>query len=494
LTRDYVEVALVAGLQISVADIDRFVERQMTLGRTPGLALALYGHGEVLLEKGYGHADVARGTPMTERTPVVIGSTTKAMTAAAVLRLIEAGSLDLDAPITTYLPHFRLAEDGAAERITLRHLLSHTAGLPPTPRDAPSFVPPRGEKLVDVYLSELAWARPLWTPGEGWLYANDGYTLAGRIIEAVSGRSYAEYVTEEIFRPLGMDSARFAPTPQPDTDIAAAYDYDGNGDPFLSYFPFDRSYAPGMAIMDAHDALRWLRVMLGKGELDGVRIISEASYSAMTTSQVEGPLPMRGATGMGGYGFGWAMDRLEDALVISHGGSCITMGSQFLFMPEEDLAVAVLANSGTAVTPMVAEGVLSLARGAEPPRSFPEVDRSFQPDRSLWPMIAGMYHAAIPNAGIPGPMPIKYDGHSLVAHTYPAGPNNRAGDIFLAPTSDTTFVLFGRGATGAQASFDIEGFEVKGALQDIPIVKIADQIHAGYMMQWPDSQRGARET
>src|SRR5579875_410207 len=110
--------------QAPIEAIDTFVQSQMELGRMPGLGLAVLHQGVAVLERGYGYADVAKQTPMTERTPVVIGSTTKAMTAAAVMQLVEGGRLALDDRIRAYLPSFRLADEEVAARITVRHLLT----------------------------------------------------------------------------------------------------------------------------------------------------------------------------------------------------------------------------------------------------------------------------------------------------------------------------------------------------------------------------------
>jgi CubicO group peptidase (beta-lactamase class C family) len=471
--------------QAQLAAIDAFVAAQMELGRAPGIGLATYHDGQLVHERGYGFADVARGIPMTERTPVVIGSTTKGVTAAALLQLVEAGQVRLEEPVRTYLPSFRLADEDAASRIAVWHLLTHTAGLPPTPRDAPNFVPPRGDQESQEYIDELATVAPVWPPGAGWLYANDGYTLAGRIIEVVSGTPYAEYVSRRIFAPLGLEGARFAPTREPDPDVATPYDYDGVGEPFPSYFPFDRTYAAGFALMGAHDAARWLQVMLDGGRLDGQRILTPESVAAMMRQQVDARTPGQGTTIRRGYGFGWGVGEVNDIPTVSHGGSAITMGSQFLIAPRERLAVAVVANSGTAVTSIIAEGVLSLLCGTQPARSFPMVDRSYRLDRTRATRIAGTYQATVPQSTIPGPMAIEYNGETLRSRTYPGGSRHRPGDIVLVPVDDTTFVLYGRGATGAVAAFEIAGSEIRGTFQDVPLVKIADQVHQGRITRWP---------
>src|SRR5262249_21092124 len=126
--------------QVPVEEIERFVTEQMALGRTPGLALSVRLDGEPVLERGYGVADVSTQAPMTERSGVIIGSTTKALTCTALLQLVERGLLDLDAPIQRYLPAFRVADPEASARLTVRQAVTHTAGLRPSAADNPKFL------------------------------------------------------------------------------------------------------------------------------------------------------------------------------------------------------------------------------------------------------------------------------------------------------------------------------------------------------------------
>jgi hypothetical protein len=147
------------------------------------------------------------------------------------------------------------------------------------------------------------------------------------------------------------------------------------------------------------------------------------------------------------------------------------MGSQFIFAPEQRLAVAVVANSVSDVTSIVADGAMSLLLGHAPARSFPRLDLAFQPDRALWPRLTGTYRALIPQNKVTGPWTIVLDGDRLRVRTYPGDSRRRPGDIFLLPLADTRFVLFGRGRTGGIASFDADGENVRGTWEDVPIVK-----------------------
>jgi CubicO group peptidase (beta-lactamase class C family) len=453
--------------------IHTFVQAQMALGQMPGLSLAVLRDGELLVEQGYGYADLESGQPMTADTAIIIGSTTKAMTAAGVVQLVHEGKLDLDAPVQRYVPSFHLADEAHAAQVTLRHLLTHTAGLPATPMDGPSFVPPYPAETAEEYIEQLAPVYPLWPVGTRWLYANDGYVVAGRAIETASGMSYPEYMAERIFAPLGMSSARFPTSPEPEPDLAAPYDYGADGSAFRSYLAFERTYAPGFATMNVRDAITWVGSVLEGGR--GVIPVEE-----QTRPLVSVPTPAGAPEAH--YGLGWMVAKIGDSTLIEHGGSVITMGSDFVVLPEERVAVAALANSGTLATSVIARGVALLACGREPEATYPRLEPNAEWDRSLAPRLAGLYLTSDPTNGLSSPLPIEWDGEVLRGRTYPAAMGYRPGDIFLAPAGDTRFQMRGRGRTGSMATFTIDGPSVIADFGGAQIKKVASQIHHGLVM------------
>lgn len=471
-------------MAVPTSVIDGFITEQMSLGQMPGLGIVVIRDDETLLERGYGSADVARQEAMTANTPVVIGSTTKALTAAAVLQLAERGLLNLDDPVRKHLPEFQLADQSAASTLTIRQALTHTAGLPPTPMDGPAFLfnDDMEPDAAERYIAGLAAAEPVWEPGGGWLYSNDGYVLAGRIIEIVSGLPYDEYMAANLFSPLGLAETRFPRQNEPDPDVATAYDYGPDGSAYPSFFPHNRaSNAAGMLISSARDAGRWLRALLHAGTLDGKRIIAEESVQEMTRPQASiPPGPRASAADTVSYGLGWMISENDGRRVVSHGGSAITMGSQFMLLPDERLAIAAVTNSSTEATGIIVEGVMRLLTGREPARSFPRVDRSLTGDRSIWPRLAGTYQPIEPQNAVTSLLPIDVTDTGLRARTYPGDHRRRPGDIHFAPLDDSLgFILFGRGKTGGLARFEIDGADVRATLQGTPLLKIASRLHSG---------------
>lgn len=461
--------------ELPVEAIDAFVDEQLRLGQMPGLGLSVYCDG-ALLQRGYGYADLERRIPMTERTGAVIGSTTKALTCVAILQLAERGAISLDDPIARYIPGFRLAGSSEPPAISIRQAITHSAGLPPTSSNDPSFLfnDDDADDALERYVASLIDRVPIWAPGAGWAYANDGYALAGRVIEIVSGRSYEDYMREHVLAPLGLRETGFGRADLPEAAIAVPYDYDADGAPYPSFFPHNRASAAGGAqlIMSARDAGRWLRTVLDGGAAAGGRLLSAASFAELFRPRVPLPSGVRGSDGSDRfYALGWMLGPMNGLPVIQHGGSAITMGSQFIVAPEQRLAVAVVANSSTAATGIIAEGVLSLALGRQPARAFPVVDPSFVPDRTRWPELAGTYEPQIAQNSVPGPLPIVYDGARLRATTYPGDVWRRPGDIFMRPVADLRFVLSGRGRTGSTAVFTLDRPAVRATWIDVPLVK-----------------------
>jgi len=373
----------------------------------------------------------------------------------------------------------------------VRQILTHTAGLPPTPIDGPSFLYSREDPpdAVQRYIEELGSASPVWEPGGGWLYSNDGYVLAGRIIEVVSGMPYEEYMARRVLEPIGIGGASFAPA-EPPADAATAYDYDGTMQAFPSFFPHSQAAnAAGMLMMTATEAARWLRCVLAGGEVDGRRVISRDGMVQLTSPQarLSQTAQAAGRQMSEAYGFGWMTGDLLGRRLVVHGGSAITMGSVFVLLPDEQLAVAVLANSSTEVSGAVAEGALRLLCGEKPVRSFPRVDGAATPGTETWRRLEGVYAATAPQNAVTSLLPIEIAGDRLRARTFPGDETRRPGDFYFVPNGENEFVLFGRGKTGGIATFDSSVTPIRATVQGAPLRQVSAHLHSGYVLNWSES-------
>ncbi len=304
---------------------------------TPGASLAISQNGELVYAKGYGLREAGGQTAVDTETRFRIGSTTKQLTSAALLQRVEAGQLDMDAPITEALPDLSLAPPYQASAITPHHLLTHSSGIP--------------DQLwvLDPALSLADWtafAAPRYQltspPGSFWNYSNPNFNLAGLIVEQLSGKPYYDYMAEEVFARAAMTRTTFY-----SEEVEASGNYalglDGG-----SIVPLDQWDIPGLApagtaFSTPTDMVRWANLLMdGGGE-----VLSEASAQAMQQAQV--PIEI---TGWDDYGYGIFVTAMRDVenpdqavTVYDHGGNIPGYSSQLFWVPERGFAVSILANT-----------------------------------------------------------------------------------------------------------------------------------------------------
>ena len=196
----YGSVSSFAGAQTT--PIDEYIKVEMEKRRIPGLALAVIQHGAVIKMQGYGLANVELDVPVTPDTVFELASVTKQFTATAIMLLVEEGKVGLDDPI----PHYLSNTPDAWQGITVRHLLTHTAGLA-SPETGFRALYAGGARVnyTTAEMFEAATQDPMsFAPGERWQYSDVGYFLLGMILEKASGQHYRALVTERFFQPLGM--------------------------------------------------------------------------------------------------------------------------------------------------------------------------------------------------------------------------------------------------------------------------------------------------
>ncbi len=188
------------------ADLDRRITEEMERLRIPGVAVGVHVDGQEYLA-GYGVTSIDNPLPVTADTLFQIGSTTKTITATAAMRLVEAGKLQLDAPVRTYLPELRLSDESVAARLTMWHLFTHTGGWV---GDYFNDFGGGDDALAGIVasLESLPQLMPL---GETFSYSNSGFYIAGRVIEAITGRTFESAIAELVFDPLGMNMSFFFP-------------------------------------------------------------------------------------------------------------------------------------------------------------------------------------------------------------------------------------------------------------------------------------------
>jgi CubicO group peptidase (beta-lactamase class C family) len=317
------------------ARLDSLLARRMAEDQVPGAVLAITTRDSLLVVLSRGVADLERRTPVTPHTLFQAGSITKAITAVALLQMREEGMLELDLPVTTYLPWFQVRS--AFAPITLHHLLTHTAGLPRDRDDIPS------SPYAAVALRDREVPFP---PGRRFAYSNIGYQLLSLLMEEVEGRPFGDILTRRVLRPLRMDSSAAVITNAIRPRLATGYQYyydDRPPHPARPVVPatWDEHGAGDASVAStAPDMAAFVRMLLAGGEGPGEMILSRGSVALMTARTVDArPL---GASAR--YGYGLVVDSLEGRQVLWHSGGMPGFRSHLLLAPDAGLGVVVLLN------------------------------------------------------------------------------------------------------------------------------------------------------
>lgn len=289
-------------------------------------------HGKVLLSKGYGYADLEWQIPNSPTTRINIASMTKQFTAASILLLEDRGKLKTDDPVKKYLPD----APAAWEKITIYNLLTHTSGISD---DAARYEPGPPDRLIFA-------DKPLdFQPGEKWAYTNLGYIVLGYLLQTVSGQSYADFVQENIFKPLGMHDSGLTSNVAIIPHRASGYWPGANG-PENAQRPDPRiGFSAGSIYSSTEDLFRW-----EEGLFSG-KLLKPASLQKMIT-------PFKSD-----YACGLHVNRANGRLVIEHDGNNIGFNSDMAYYPEEKLAVIVLGNLNNAATGKMTAALADVVHG-----------------------------------------------------------------------------------------------------------------------------------
>lgn len=366
--------------------LERQIQERMAGARVPGLALAIVHNLAVTYARGFGLTSVEDGgLPVTPDTLFRAGSITKALTSLAVMRLVELGALDLDRPVGDYVPGLRFSDEGAADRITLRMLLSHTAGLPtshtPFGRRGPGG-------LADYVLTEVP-NYPFVAPaGKLYAYSNPGVRIAGFVAQTVANRPYLQLMQDLVLDPLEMKRTTFDPTTAMTYPLAQSHDLCDDGSLRVQHRFADDSggYPSGGAITTALDLTHLALMHLDRGRFRGQQILAPASLSELQAIQAD-----RYTAAGGGYGLGLSIDTYKGLRRLGHDGSISTFGSKLAMIPDASAAVILLFNrapgfwvQAQAIVDGILDQLLELPPG-------PVMPQPIQPNRSLWPVYAGTY-------------------------------------------------------------------------------------------------------
>ncbi|MEP6692422.1 MAG: serine hydrolase domain-containing protein [Gemmatimonadaceae bacterium] len=319
--------------------LSREIAALLDQANVPGAAVAVVAGGGLAWSRGFGYADVERRTPMTDSTVLQVASVSKAVSAWGVMRLAESGRISLDTPIDSLVKRWHLPPSRFdARRVTLRRLLSHTAGLTSNPyrgygsdAEVPALVESlagRNDGVGDVHIA--------FEPGTKWAYSEGGYTLMQLMIEDITGEPFARYMRATVLEPLGMRASAYEWTPALRARTATPYNRRGRAMPVHRFI----EEAPDGLYTTAADLARWIAATMpgARGEPVGRGVLSRETISQMLTPQP--------ATGDSPWGLGyWMWPKAGGTFAIGHGGTNPGYRARVIAYPSLGVALVVLTNS-----------------------------------------------------------------------------------------------------------------------------------------------------
>ncbi len=334
--------ALPMTAETSFEEVDAYLEQQLESLNIPGAALAVVEGDQIVHLRGFGQAR-PNGEAPTPQTPFLIGSLTKSFTALAVMQLVEAGKVELDAPVQRYLSWFRVADPQASAQMTVRHLLNQSSGFPQSAGmklladfdDSPGATESQARGLASLELK-----RPV---GSAFEYSNVNYNLLGLIIEAASGETYAGYIQNHIFDPLDMKHSYTSPAAAKQNGLAVGH---------ISWFGFPvavhdlkfpaASLPAGQLISSTEDMAHYLIAHLNEGRYNDVQILSPEGIDELHRPAVDATTM---GIEMGDYSMGWFVEETSQGVRLTHDGVVPDFYSYMAIMPGQNRGMVLLVNA-----------------------------------------------------------------------------------------------------------------------------------------------------
>lgn len=337
-------------------DIDTILDASFEENQPGATAIVVVG-GQVVYESARGMANLELQVPMQPEMVFRIGSITKQFTAAAIMLLVEDGKVSLSDELTKFLPDYPMQ----GTKVTVEHLLTHTSGIRsytgiPGWMDTKVINELSVQELIDGFKNE-----PMdFDPGTKFRYNNSGYVLLGAIIEKASGQSYAQFIQERVFDPLNMGDSYYGDHAKIIMNRVAGYDGPLERPKNAKYLSMSQPYAAGSLLSNVADLAKWNSALFGE------KVVNADSLKRMITNYKlsDGSLA--------GYGYGLVPGQIRGHQAISHGGGIFGFVTHGIYLPEEEVYVAVLCNSTSLNPAPIARKIAALAV-SDPYPDFTEI-------------------------------------------------------------------------------------------------------------------------
>ncbi|KPJ83708.1 MAG: serine hydrolase, partial [Gemmatimonas sp. SG8_17] len=340
--------------------IERFIERQMTEKQIAAVSVALVDNQETVWARGFGWADPADSVAATANTVYRVGSVSKLFTDIGIMQLVERGDLDLDAPVSRYLPEFNPANP-YARQITLRQLMAHHSGLvrePPVGHYFDTTAPSLAHTVGSLNRTAL-----VYEPETRFKYSNAAIATVGYVLERTMGEPFAAHLKRAVLAPMGLNDSAFEPDSAIVARLARAYMWTYDGRVFVAP-TFELGMAPaGSMYSTVADLARFMSVLFAGGALPDGALLERATLEDMWTPQYVSAGQSTGA------GLGFAVSQIDGHRTVGHGGAIYGFATELVLAPDEKLGavVVVTKDAANSVAGRIAEGalrgMLALRRG-----------------------------------------------------------------------------------------------------------------------------------
>jgi CubicO group peptidase (beta-lactamase class C family) len=349
-------VALIAGAAVTsagaqnrapdLAAFDKYVAQAVHDWHTTGLAIAIVKDDSLVFARGYGVQDVRTKTAVNEHTRFAVGSTTKAMTSAAIGMLVDEGKLHFDDRVIDILPDFRLYDPWATRETTVRDLLMHRTGLPGT-----DLMWIRQPFTAQEMIKRLRYVKPTTSFRSTLEYQNVTYAINGAIIEKVAGMPWETFIRTRIFAPLGMnESEPLVAGIIGKANVATPHAAVGDSSRPIRIRTTDPVASAGSVYSSVADMSKWMRFILDSGRVGSQRLIKPGTFTELVTPQIRAPMELYPALQLSkphgfSYGLGWFVQDYHGATVWMHTGSIDGMSAIIGLLPDSRMGVYILANT-----------------------------------------------------------------------------------------------------------------------------------------------------
>src|SRR6266567_890829 len=373
--KDYVEVA---------AALQSLIHQEMQDKQLPAFSIALVDGNQIVWAQGFGYQDPDKKIPATAHTVYRVGSVSKLFTDIGIMQMVEAGKINLDAPVSQYIPDFH-PQNQFAKPITLRELMSHRSGLLREPPVGNYFDPT--EPTLQATVRSMNSTQLVYEPGTHLKYSNAGIAVVGYTLQKMNHQSFPEYLKQAVLAPLGMNESVFAAEPDLMRNLAKAYmwSYDGTKFPAPS---FQLGLAPaGCMYSTVTDLAQFLMVLFNGGRTPKGQVLRPETLERMWTPQFAKPGEKTG------FGLGFQLSQLDGHRVIGHGGAIYGFATEVVGLPDEKLGVVTVttADAANAVANRVARQALQSMLALRSGKPLPTFANTKPVPAALARKLAGRY-------------------------------------------------------------------------------------------------------